>query len=736
MGLLSLIGKTAEEMLFVVFEGIIRTDYQLRYKQLFDDAFFSGDVEATKLGLEKQSRIDWLTLSKFHKTPKWALKHLARREVEIEILRKNFTSGQFLEEYESVNNHILNMYCNYLKVFPEHEVLYRQGIIDILDNYAFPVEAGYADELLESLQRTGGISIRAYIEQLAGDERILGCDQEDYGTLFFNIVIQSNDTRAAFNQLAEYISTLNSPVKAPPALLNGYLLIIESVPELYGPECADATKVILSSWQDASLTKVLEAANVSDEFLQDAANFIEERIEENDYDDALDGEVLKSLYLKIAIKKNFVKRDSDREDKIVSILAERGDITPLKKEIDTSKANETQQLFYIDITKRVLFKLDPNTQQDVVPQFIDSIIDVGKNTTSQTVKSAASYLLFNSVPAIFLSEWEAMNSKSLKDIAPEIMPSAQTVLAAPVKTGKKLDSTEITLLRKVAENDPTKANETAKIFDKLMTEQFIKAQRCKDGGAPQKACRANVALLQENLLEIKSPTTVQIIQNWIRSGHLIGWDWDMEKFTATAADNLHNAYAQLIDGGKLSGESLGNAYIILACISERYPQYIEDTFNLTEARLLNRMPDPQQFNHGALYAMEIIGGNRDYAAKAFGILGDLMNQDIQDKVTIGQALTIMVQTTPALAPSAVQLFEVELADLPLDAGTSAEIFTYLTAIALSNEDTALDIVDLLEREYQRSPQAAKSALGTIAKEYPLFKNKINKIILTAQEFKL
>lgn len=277
------------------------------------------------------------------------------------------------------------------------------------------------------------------------------------------------------------------------------------------------------------------------------------------------------------------------------------------------------------------------------------------------------------------------------------------------------------ILPKIAVQSPEKASMVISALCDFVQSEFSYAEESvffKDWAAK------NIQNAQKLVSGIEGTQALQALQNWIRSGYLVGMDFST--FTPIAAENLHNAYTQLIDNGKLSGELLSNSYAVLGKISYEHPKYRKDTFQVSKEKLQNRMPDPYQINLGALSAVHTLGLTKDYSLQSFDVMAQLINDDIDAFIMVLESITSVVEFMPSLHTKAVSIFDYFLHEnTTLNDDDSQDIISLLTKIGLINEEAALDVVDLLEKYIPRYTSSVKYAMSVILQKYPLFKSKID-----------
>ncbi len=465
---------------------------------------------------------------------------------------------------------------------------------------------------------------------------------------------------------------------------------------------------------------------------------------------SLDPEQTKQLeILKLAAKKHcdhlyiekwYLNGCQGEEDKIAEILAERGDIPSYFHDLEARTQGKTQQ---------------EQERQDMTMISVATKSMLARDGTGKSTHTEHFYLGAVNLVAMIgqLSPFSAVKKNALNILNPEegvisqlgsiASGGSQRVLVEGMRTSIARTTNDIELIKLVQKSligaieeegfnpeyanlllglgagTPEKAHLIAETFGEIMASNLEKEHENQDEAAIN-----NTLLAQESLLELQNPTTVQILQRLIRSDFPVGVD--KETFSSTAADNLHNAYAQLIENGKLSGEMLDTAHIMLAQISDQHSQYRQDAFQLAQDKLYNRADGRQQINHGAYTAVQIIGSHKDFTLKAFNVLADLIGGDTQDDLSIITAIIAAIQTMPSLTEQGIHVLENYLAEHPnLGEEDSEIIFDNLTTIALSNHnnDAVLDIMDLLGKEHARNPAAAQTALKKITDHYPIYKNK-------------
>jgi hypothetical protein len=425
------------------------------------------------------------------------------------------------------------------------------------------------------------------------------------------------------------------------------------------------------------------------------------------------------------VKNLFLNDCKNNEDEIARTLASHGKIYPFLKDREarikgkTSQEQELQDTALIKIIASATNTAAKSNQAgpDMIANAIKLISETGRFSSSLAVKKLAINTL--NVETIKTDAECTAIACTTNDI--KTNDNVQKMLLKSMEQHKTLNPQYAKMLLQIGTNSSEKAHLIAETFGKMMLTEFGKSQAHKENIYIQNICIQNTLLVQENLLETPSPTTVHILQKWIRTGHPIGAR--KTEFSPAAADNLHNAYIQLIANGKLSREILDMAYMVLARISEQHTQYRQDAFNMAQQRLLQHSSDPAQTYNGAFATIQLIGQHKGFALPSFNIFADLLGRNVQNHIDIARAITTMVQTAPFLAPEAIPVFENYLADHPdLDDEDSQTIFNALAIIARSNEDSALDIMDLLKKESARNPEVAQTALTEIRNYYPLYKN--------------
>ncbi len=552
--------------------------------------------------------------------------------------------------------------------------------------------------------------------------------------VFHTIVLKSKDPQASFQALAQNMENATSML--------AYLTILKGNPELYTPDLQPKTEMLVKNmlsppngwvdrwWESPSgtnysypleecmLEALFEAAKSNKDILRLSLSLIKEAQSREKCPQKL--QTLEFLYCDSIILNN----DQNKDYTIAKILTKYQDlpvsITNRQYRIEgkTLAEQEEQDTLLLKAFSfaegRVL--LDKNASKKA-GYFIDLSIALAKETPNSSTKQKVIEQL-NKISWKLEQAFDMIAEIAQTSNDSQIIEFAQSsIFDADIRT--KIQPIDIKRLVNISHSSPQHAHIIANTLGECMRVSFEKTQNSEN-----KAAADNWEVAQEALIEVQSPTSVHILQKWIRAGYSIGAD--KSTFNHMAADNLSNAYVQLIENGKLSGQTLESAYLVLAKIADEHEhsQYRQGVFQLAQERLYKRVPDPYRINYGALSAIHILGLHHDYALKSFNVLADLVGLDIEDHINVIHALTAVTHNTTFLGEQATQVFENYLADhQDLPADEIEPLFNNLAHIAMGNEDLALDIIDLLGKEGARNSEVAQEALIAIAEKHPLYKNK-------------